>query len=68
MPSLRRLPARKWLPALIFGHIEVEHDLDLEVVRGEPPAPGDQPSVGLLQRALRLVVQDAKMFADVDEF
>lgn len=74
MPNLRRLLARKWMPALLYGSVG-EEDLGSGAVR---PEHLDRPyiestigseSEGVTRKILRLWVQDGRVFGEsTDEF
>ncbi len=74
MPNLRRLLARKWVPALLYGRIGGD---DLGVASVEPghldrpyiEATMGSESSGVKQQIVRLWVQDGKVFGEsTDEF
>ena len=74
MPNLRRLMARKWMPALLYGRIAGD-DIGAESLE---PGHFDRPyieaefgdeSSGVLQKILRLWIQDGRVFGEsTDEF
>lgn len=71
MPDLprRRLAAKKFSPALVFGHISVDEDLDADVVKAEFGAGSEGQPLSLLRKVLRIWVQDGDLFAETtDEF
>lgn len=73
MPSLRRLWAKKWSPALLFGFIEgddigpaeIEHEhMAQDYVESEFGVGG-----GALRKVLRIWVADGRLFSEeTDEF
>lgn len=74
MPSNRRLPAIKWSPSLVFGHVSgdeiapatIEHGhMERDYVESEFGAG----AAGVLRKVLRLWVADGRLFSEeTDEF
>ena len=69
MPSLRRLMARKWMPALLYGRIAGD---DIGVDSLEPghfdraylESEFGSDANGVLQKILRLWVQGGRVFGE----